>query len=616
MKKIFTLIAVAMLSLTTALAADGNYTHLWHHTLDGMPSPGDNVQGFAKAADGSVFVLSQICTGTAKLDYKDAPAASEGLNIYMDGQKLLDDRNNEIIGNNYKVTDGTSTAENALLQKVDPLTGQVKWNVWTDRGECYQGRTHVLAAGDGGAVLILYYRHWAEGKGDTLMRIHGTNGTVRTIQTTEGTWRDNAGDMHIYYVPVYVKVTADGEVADAKILFHVQPVTTLDHNPGWLSYTNSATMDADGNIYVCGNFRTTLTFDTEDGMEEEITARNVQGWNGDDQSDVGDMYLVKFNANGDYVASYTAQGTAHYANFKCITFAGGRLYATGLAQGDGTALAIGSEALTFPTTGQNMFVAAFDTGLKPVFATGYQVQNINALHQESLTVFDNTLWLAGSALSRTGGGDLQTMDGTTVMHTNLKTHQGYILKLSMADGSSLGSGVISATGGISKIFGLFKTRENGEDYINGWGYDMMAGGANIYKFETVDSGNLVNTDYTNVVNRDKGFAMVQTEPLVIGNTVVLQSRFGRSNTANATYQLLGGETTSPVNCWAVCLMAYTNPNLVDTDASATGIENVRRAAGAADDSRVFSITGRLVGTSTDNLPAGIYIQNGRKVVVK
>ncbi|MBR1727324.1 MAG: hypothetical protein IJ724_11900 [Muribaculaceae bacterium] len=47
----------------------------------------------------------------------------------------------------------------------------------------------------------------------------------------------------------------------------------------------------------------------------------------------------------------------------------------------------------------------------------------------------------------------------------------------------------------------------------------------------------------------------------------------------------------------------------------TGVNTVR-AAEAAADTTVYTLDGRVMGTSTARLPQGIYIQGGKKIVVR
>jgi hypothetical protein len=51
--------------------------------------------------------------------------------------------------------------------------------------------------------------------------------------------------------------------------------------------------------------------------------------------------------------------------------------------------------------------------------------------------------------------------------------------------------------------------------------------------------------------------------------------------------------------------------MIDSDGQTTGISSIRHN----DSKDVYDLSGRKVGTNTSRLPKGIYIVNGRKVVV-
>lgn len=52
------------------------------------------------------------------------------------------------------------------------------------------------------------------------------------------------------------------------------------------------------------------------------------------------------------------------------------------------------------------------------------------------------------------------------------------------------------------------------------------------------------------------------------------------------------------------------------DSEATGIADINADSQRTADSRVYNLQGAVVGTSLEGLPAGVYVKNGRKVVVK
>lgn len=59
---------------------------------------------------------------------------------------------------------------------------------------------------------------------------------------------------------------------------------------------------------------------------------------------------------------------------------------------------------------------------------------------------------------------------------------------------------------------------------------------------------------------------------------------------------------------------YTNLNEESSDV--TGIENVNRVDSTITDGKVYNLSGVYVGNDLNNLPSGLYIRNGKKILVK
>ncbi|WP_025798778.1 hypothetical protein [Hoylesella saccharolytica] len=115
MKKTFTLIALFALVTTSVFA--NNYTLSWAHTLDGNTAAADNAVEVSKSADGHILVLNSWGSASYPPSYTGAP--TESMHFYVDGVLAKDDRGNEIIGSDYKASDGTSMNNNIALQKMD-----------------------------------------------------------------------------------------------------------------------------------------------------------------------------------------------------------------------------------------------------------------------------------------------------------------------------------------------------------------------------------------------------------------------------------------------------------------------------------------------------------------
>ncbi len=615
------LLTLALLAGLSA-QAQSDYRLSWAHTLDSNPAGGDNALQLDKAADGNYFYLNVWGSCEAGVQpgtmYQNAP--DDFMHYYIDGKRATDDRGGEITGSLYLASEGTSYNENVALQKFD-ADGNILWIVWSDRGSVLNSYTHVAPTKDGGALLLLYARHWAQDAATTLIRLNGTKGSQVTLLTDEGTWEAADGTSHRYFVPVLARISADGEVLWAKTLFGVEPQRDLKYSPAWLSFLSDMALDDEENVYICGNYRTTLSFTRADGSTETHTARNTQGWTGDDQSGVGDLYLAKFDSEGRFLKFFEAEGTATQTQLNLLTIHDGTVYTMGHVVGDGTPLTIGSNAITAAQTGQSLLVAALDTDLTPRYARVYNDNgNGRALHLNGLQWLDDALYLTGSYLNNAGGA-LVDADGTSVLATNTRMHEGYILKLNPADGSVLATGINDNKNGISKYTGVFKTvGADGQATLNAFGYEFNTGAiiANFTESET--DRTLTKNGAVTVMSRGEtapniGTIAVTVVPVVEKGRVLLANRFGKANTANFTTTFYGGQQTTPVNCWSTALYALEGDDIVGEpqDDNAQGINSPTRVytAGTA----AYDPSGRRMA-SGQAWRRGLYIVQGKKLYVK
>ena len=620
MKKTFTLIALFALVTTSVFA--NNYTLSWAHTLDGNTAAADNAVEVSKSADGHILVLNSWGSASYPPSYTGAPA--ESMHFYVDGVLAKDDRGNEIIGSDYKASDGTSMNNNIALQKMDPVTGQIKWIVYTDRGDVFHNYAHVQPAKDGGAFLLLYVRHWAEDKMTILSRIRGTNGTVVTLETQQGIYqitKNKVTSTHLYYVPVLAKVSADGEVKWAKVLWDVTPHTDLQYPPSWLSLTNGFTVDNDENLYVSGNFRTTLTFTKKDGTHESMAPQSIAGWDGDVQKQVGDLFLVKFDKDGNYLAGLTQVGTVDYAGFYLLTEKDNKIYAAGYARSKGTPFKLGSFDMNVSKDKFCFIVAGFNKDLTPFFATSYNANNqVRALQLNGLQSIDNALYLTGSASVNEAGGAWSDQSGNPVLTPTLvKRHQGYALKINPNDGAVLASGVNTQTTYISKFTGVYLTKDkNNQQTIHAFGYDMGPGAIDFVLEENAATKTLANTGHSVVMNSGTGIIGVAITPVTFDGRVVFFNRFGQAKTAGFKATYMDGTETAPVNCWSAAVYSYTSNGIISNGEPFTnipsGIKDITLKP--ATNGKIYNLNGIYVGTSVEDLTKGIYIRDGKKFVIK
>ena len=609
-----------LLTLTALIAVTlGNQaqTLKWHHTLDSNPAAGDNAIELAQAADGTCLVLNMWASCEAGVQpgtmYQNAPA--DFMHYYIDGQLAKDDKGNEITGSLYKISDGTSCANNIALQKVDPLTGEIKWIVYTDRGGENSSYEHIVPTKDGGCLMQLYFRHWAQDQETTLIRINGTNGTQQELKTDEGLWTDDNGNPHSYFVPVLVKISSDGRVEWAKTLWKIAPVKGLKNAPSWLSFTESAAIDDDENIYVCGNYRTTLTFDNGTAV---TPTNGIAGWNGDDQATIGDLYIVKFDKNGNYLKHLVSGGTAANAFAMNMVVEGGKVYITGHVTGNGGKLTLGGKELTPGTEGQDMLVAGLDTDLQVEWARIYNnVKNIGALHLEALQYQDGALWQTGSLLSNTNGGNgagLADDNGRLFVEPATKIHEGMIIKMNPQNGDVMAAGCNQNTYGISKYDGIFFLKDaDGKPRLMVSGYEWNRGTV-LFSMEEDDATRTISSNKeasTVLLDRGDGQYLgtnsVNATPMVdtASGMVVFMNRFGRANTANFSARYFDGTETHKVNCWSTALYGVKFDNLF---APTTAIQRIPVSHPSTD--ALYNLNGQRVAPGTK----GILIKNGKKVI--
>ena len=201
MKKKFTLLLFAFLSLTMSVNAQSPLTFQWAHSVDGNTTGGDNVIGMCKSSNGNYFVATSFGTSDSQTD-------ARGLRI--DGN-LVDD----VEGSPYT---GTSQNNNLVLQKLD-ASGNVAWMVYTDEGDIDPTATQITPTSDGGAVMAIKARAWVEDAGlDVLVNFVVPNGrpvSVRDTKTQEGEYRY-----------VIAKFSSAGQVEWSKIIYGIVKTDT------------------------------------------------------------------------------------------------------------------------------------------------------------------------------------------------------------------------------------------------------------------------------------------------------------------------------------------------------------------------------------------------------
>src|ERR1700757_869675 len=166
----------------------------------------------------------------------------------------------------------------------------------------------------------------------------------------------------------------------------------------------SVAMDANNNVYICGSFISpTITFGT-------ITLNNNSGYL--------NLFLAKYDANGNVLWAKTALGTFYYEGFSIAADVAGNVYLTGYFQG--AYITFGSTTLVNSGSGPDMYLAKYDANGNVLWAK--QATGANSDMGNSLTIdLNGNILVSGSF--QTGSATF----GTTTL-TSAGAMDGFLAK--------------------------------------------------------------------------------------------------------------------------------------------------------------------------------------------
>lgn len=592
MKKKFTLLLLAILSLAMSVSAQNTMTFQWAHSVDGATKAGDNLLGMCKSSDGNYFVATTFGTS----DSQDARG------LWIDGN-LVDN----VEGSPYT---GTSQNGNLVLQKLDK-NGNVAWMIYTDAGDVDHNATQIAPTSDGGAIMAIKTRAWVEEAGlDVLAEFVVPNGEpvkVSDSETQEGEYRY-----------VIAKFSSDGQVVWTKVISGTVKTDTKYATKNNI-YVNGLAVDDDDNIYIAGNYRTDMKFTDADGnVSTTLTAQNsllwngssAGAWDGDSQKVVGDLFLVKLDSNGYFVKSLLADCNARCAFFDNIVYNDGKVYLNGRVQAEGSTFSLDGKSISASDTYQTQIFASVNTAdlsvnylsslvAVPNSASRFIIQNKSAQYLNGSVYF--TGLLNGSWKQE---GESENM---VTNHTS-KMLKGYVLKMNPETGK-IEKAAIRTDGGIGGFFGVYE----GAEKLYAFGYDMSTGTivAPIDK-DTYDVE-------TPIQVCTYGTTTIMTTPIVDGENFIMANRGGKANATNNVASFYGTDKTfENLKCWGSVYYSYKMSDVIST-----GI-NKPVASDVASDNKVDVYTlggtrvksGAAASNATEGLAKGIYIVNHKKVVVK
>lgn len=486
----------------------------------------------------------------------------------------------------------TSGNDNLLLTKVN-ADGTAAWHVYSKQGRV--ANASAATTSDGGVVVAAVTSFTAfNAKEATDIPANSILDIVDADNHTTTIEKAFAGSAA--FDIVVLKISADGHLDWFKH-FAADDASSL---------TAKIAVDNADNIYIGGQHAKTLSFG-----ENAVAARSAKS-----------LYLVKLDNAGNFVKSFDISGTDAEDYIDAVTFADGKIFVAGRvkAKAEGNTIAFADITLA-PTTFDDVFAAAFSTDLVPVWASiANSVAASDGKHTsqvKGIDVSEGFVLVSGlvkGGYTAAGATDAVTMSSGTKL-------EGMVVGFSIADGA-LSKGVCVSEG----ISGLYSATIKGNK-IYAFGYNIANAdkqGSSLFEFDGE--------------NANENVIATTNEPASAGYPTTFYAKFVNSS-------LLAGVRAKGKGI-NVLGNVYDYTNQKDFTATVMSI-NLKDVFGGisttetADDARIWAVSGavkisvasptsvavynvagqivakRIVTDETTiALPAGFYIANGKKVVVK
>jgi hypothetical protein len=528
-------------------------TALWGKAVQGTVGSSVTSQGadIQMAPDGGIYISGGAGTKTAE-------------DVIRFG--------NDVIANPETVYKGNSAGgnQNLFISKI-AADGTPVWTIYSKNADVQSGKAKLCVVSDG--LIAAVGLHHATQCYDTDIILVDAKGTQTNLN-----WTISDGQKP-YYRIIVLKFNTEGALQWVRQIDAAHDLASMG------VYPNALIVDDEENIYIGGNQRVELTLKNSGGTDVKIAPRNVDGWDGDSQKSVGDLFVLKLDKEGYYVNHLQSSGQAIFLTIYNLEYTNDKLYFLAQAKGiAGEQVTLGGKSFVTENANGGILTASLNKDLSVNWAQYYSsAKSGGVVNLSNIYLNDTHFWImCKSNMSLTTA----TSKALTCQHTR----DGLLLKVDIADGKLL-DGYVNQVNQAG-YFSAFESVE-GSLYVLG---HTLYNSLYIHRFNPNDlSAPLANWDPV-IANTSDASGIAYTAD---GRLYILTRS---NNTSNA---LMGTDTkiTQDITAYCCNVSAFQLPFT-----PVTGIQTIKQERPA--DGVYYNLSGQRVEHPTK----GLYIHNGRVVI--
>ncbi len=546
-------------------------------------------EAFVPTADGAYLI--------SKFTSKGTDATATWVN-FGDAEKVA-------YGATNKATSGN---DNLLITKVN-ANGEGVWHVYSKNGRVSNASLAVTS--DGGVVVAASMSFTAFNSKDetdvpanSILDLVDVDNHTTTIEKT-------FANKSVYDI-VVLKISAAG---------HLEWYKQINAEDG-SSLNAKVAVDGNDNIYIGGQHGVALTIG-----ESTVPARSAKS-----------LYLVKLDNAGNYVKNFDITGADAEDYIDAVLFANGKLYVAGRLKGvSQTDVKFGDNTFS-PSTLDDLFAAAFDTDLNVAWASfAYAAVGTDGKHTTQVKGLD----YSDGRVHVTGlfkGGFCDEPHSGDFMQSASTTLEGYLIKFDGETGKI--TGCSNHGEGISGYYAAFS--KDGKTYMAGYSIaDADAQGTILtidYSADTIKPITTSNDESEGEDGEDMTI-LTTVNPKSAGYPTTFCAKFygddvyygvrakgeGIKFFSEAQYDFTNQTdfTEAIFSLNLSDIYGGVNKVVANSNVKAYGVEGAVRVSAAEPTTvAVYNVAGQKVaqqavnGEATIALPAGFYVVNNTKVIVK